>query len=220
MTGLSLKAYLVLKKTLRYYVFLMAVYAFFALTGTFTYSIISGFAVMLGAMGPMSAFAYDEQARWDKFAGASPVGRKGVVTARYLFALILLGVGGVVAALVSLGVTWFGKAQVSVWWEPLAVSAAICLVGLLLDSVILPVIFKFGSEKSRVISMIIFVTCFGGMALLSWLTEKGSLDLSGLDKAVTALPPALLLAAPVMIAALLFWISYHISVGIYLKKEL
>mgnify|MGYP001138943171 CR=1 FL=1 len=220
MTGLILKDFLVLKKTLRYYVFLMAVYAFFALTGTFTYSIISGFAVMLGAMGPMSAFAYDEQARWDKFAGASPVGRKGVVTARYLFALILLGVGGVVAALVSLGVTWFGKAQVSVWWEPLAVSAAICLVGLLLDSVILPVIFKFGSEKSRVISMIIFVTCFGGMALLSWLTEKGSLDLSGLDKAVTALPPALLLAAPVMIAALLFWISYHISVGIYLKKEL
>lgn len=220
MTGLILKDFLVLKKTLRYYVFLMAVYAFFALTGTFTYSIISGFAVMLGAMGPMSAFAYDEQARWDKFAGASPVGRKGVVTARYLFALILLGVGGVVAALVSLGVTWFGKAQVSVWWEPLVVSAAICLVGLLLDSVILPVIFKFGSEKSRVISMIIFVTCFGGMALLSWLTEKGSLDLSGLDKAVTALPPALLLAAPVMIAALLFWISYHISVGIYLKKEL
>lgn len=220
MTGLILKDFLVLKKTLRYYVFLMAVYALFAFTGTFTYSIISGFAVMLGAMGPMSAFAYDEQARWDKFAGASPVGRKGVVTARYLFALILLGVGGIVAALVSLGVTWFGKAEVSVWWEPLAVSAAICLVGLLLDSVILPVIFKFGSEKSRVISMIIFVTCFGGMALLSWLTEKGNLDLSGLDKAVTAMPPAVLLAAPVVAILLLFWLSYRLSVGIYLKKEL
>lgn len=220
MTGLILKDFLVLKKTLRYYVFLMAVYALFAFTGTFTYSIISGFAVMLGAMGPMSAFAYDEQARWDKFAGASPVGRKGVVTARYLFALILLGVGGIAAALVSLGVTWFGKAEVSVWWEPLAVSAAICLVGLLLDSVILPVIFKFGSEKSRVISMIIFVTCFGGMALLSWLSDQGSLDLSGLDKAVTAMPPALLLAAPVVLVLLLFWLSYRLSVGIYLKKEL
>lgn len=220
MTGLILKDFLVLKKTLRYYVFLMAVYALFAFTGTFTYSIISGFAVMLGAMGPMSAFAYDEQARWDKFAGASPVGRKGVVTARYLFALILLGVGGIIAALVSLGVTWFGKAEVSVWWEPLAVSAAICLVGLLLDSVILPVIFKFGSEKSRVISMIIFVACFGGMALLSYLDGYGSLDLSGLERTVAALPPAVLLAAPVVLILLLFWLSYRISVGIYLKKEL
>lgn len=220
MTGLILKDFLVLKKTLRYYVFLMAVYALFAFTGTFTYSIISGFAVMLGAMGPMSAFAYDEQARWDKFAGSSPVGRKGVVTARYLFALILLGVGGIVAALVSLGVTWFGKAEVSVWWEPLAVSAAICLVGLLLDSVILPVIFKFGSEKSRVISMIIFVTCFGGMALLSYLDGYGSLDLSGLERTVAALPPAVLLAAPVAAILFLFWFSYRISVGIYLRKEL
>ena len=220
MTGLILKDFLVLKKTLRYYVFLMAVYALFAFTGTFTYSIISGFAVMLGAMGPMSAFAYDEQARWDRFAGASPVGRKGVVTARYLFALILLGVGGIAAALVSLGVTWFGKAEVSVWWEPLAVSAAICLVGLLLDSVILPVIFKFGSEKSRVISMIIFVATFGGMALLSWLSDQGGLDLSGLDKTVAALPPALLMAVPIVAIFLLFWLSYRLSVGIYLKKEL
>lgn len=220
MSGLILKDFLVLKKTLRYYLFLMAVYAFFALTGAFTYSIISGFAVMLGAMGPMSAFAYDEQARWDRFAGATPVGRKGVVTARYLFALILLGVGGVIAALVSLGVTWFGKAQVSVWWEPLAVSAVICLVGLLLDGVILPVIFKFGSEKSRVVSMIIFVSVFGGMALLIYLDGYGSLDLSGLGKSVASLPPALLLAVPIVVIFLLFWLSYHISVRIYLKKEL
>ena len=220
MTGLILKDFLVLKKTLRYYVFLMAVYSFFALTGTFTYSIISGFAVMLGAMGPMSAFAYDEQARWDKFAGASPVGRKGVVTARYLFALILLGVGGIIAALVSLGVTRFGKAEVSVWWEPLVVTAAICLVGVLLDSVLLPVIFKFGSEKSRIIGMVIFVTCFGGMALLSWLTEESVLDLSSLDRTVTALPPALLLAAPIVVIFLLFWLPYRISVGISQKKEL
>lgn len=220
MTGLILKDLLVMKKTLAYYVFLMAVYSFFAFTGTFTYSIIAGFAVMMGAMGPMSAFAYDEQARWDKFAGASPVGRKGMVTARYLFALILLGVGGVAAALLSLLVTRFGKAQVDVWWEPLAVTAAVCLVGLLLDGVILPVIYKFGSEKSRVISMIIFVISFGGMALLSWLSEKGGLDLSALERTVTALPPALLLAAPVLAVFFFFWLSYRLSVGIYRKKEL
>lgn len=220
MTGLILKDFLVMKKTLRYYVFLMAVYSFFAFTGTFTYSIIAGFGVMLGSMAPMSAYAYDEQARWDRFAGATPVGRKGVVTARYLFAAILLLVGWVVASLVSLAVVHFGKAEAAVWWEPLVVSALVCLVGLLLDSMLLPVIFKFGSEKSRVISMIIFVSVFGGMALLSYMDGYGSLDLSGLDRTFSALPPAVLLAAPVVVILLLFWLSYRISVGIYLKKEL
>ena len=99
-------------------------------------------------------------------------------------------------------------------------TAAVCLVGLLLDGVILPVIYKFGSEKSRVIGMIIFVTFFGGMALLSWLSEKGGLDPSALGGILTDLPPAVLVLAPAAIALLLFWLSYRISVGIYGRKEL
>lgn len=220
MTGLILKDLLVLKKTLLYYLGLMVLYAFLVVTGALTYSIISCFVVMMGTMAPMSAFAYDEQARWDKFAASTPVGRKGVVKARYLFSLLLLLVGGAIAAVISVVVVWFGKAEAAVWWEPLVVTAVVTLAGMLLDCVVLPVLFKFGAEKSRVISLIIFVSVFGGMALLAFLATKRGLDLSGVGEAIAALPPAVLIAGPVIIAAGLFGLSYLLSVRIYQKKEL
>ena len=221
MTGLILKDYLVMQKTLRYYLLLMAIYSLLVFTGAFTYSIISGFTVMLGAVAPMSAFAYDEQAKWDKFAAATPVGRRGVVKARYLYTLILLLGGGVLSTLVSMAVVNFGKAEVEAWWEPIVVVTVVLLVGVALNAAILPVLFKFGAEKSRVISLIIFVTVFGGMALLAMVTDSsGQNPLRNLGDALAALPPALLIAAPVAVIFALFWLSYRVSVGIYQKKEL
>lgn len=220
MTGLILKDFLVMKKTLRYYLLVMAVYSFMAFTGTLTYSIVSGFAVIMGCMAPMSTFAYDEQARWDKFAVSTPVGRKGVVKARYLFSLILLLVGGVLAVVISFVIVRFGKVEATVWWEPLAITAVVCLVGLLLNCVILPILFKFGAEKSRVVSLAIFGVTFGGMAALAWLVENRGLNLSGVGEAIAALPPAVLIAAPVVIVFALFYLSYLVSVGFYQKKEL
>ena len=219
MTGLILKDFLVMQKTLRYYLLLMAVYAMLAMTGTFTYSIISAFAVMLGSVAPMSAFAYDEQAKWDKFAVSTPVGRRGVVKARYLYTLLLLLGGGALSILVTTAVVRFGKAEVEVWWEPLVVTGVVLLLGVALNTVILPLLFKFGAEKSRVISMAIFVVFFGGMAALSAI-GKGRVDLSALMDTLASLPPALLVAAPVVVIFALFWLSYRVSVGIYQKKEL
>ena len=220
MTGLILKDFWVMQKTLRYYLLLMAVYAMLAMTGTFTYSIISAFAVMLGSVAPMSAFAYDEQAKWDKFAAATPVGRRGVVKARYLYTLLLLLGGGALSILVTTVVVRFGKAEVEVWWEPLVVTGVVLLLGMALNTVILPLLFKFGAEKSRVISMAIFVGVFGGMAALSWVSDNGRGELSGLLDSLAALPPALLIAVPVAVIFALFWLSYRVSVGIYQKKEL
>ena len=221
MTGLMLKDFLVMKKILLYYLFLMLVYSFFAFIGTFTYSIISGFAIIMGVMAPMSVFAYDEQAKWDKFAAATPVGRRGIVKARYLFSLLLLFGGGVLSILASMGVVAFGKAEADTWWEPIVVVLVILLLGVALNAVILPFLFKFGAEKSRVISIIIFVAGFGGtFFLLTRLSRRGDLDLNGLGNTLSALPPALLVMVPVAVIFALFWLSYRLSVSIYQKKEL
>lgn len=220
MTGLILKDFLIMKKTLRYYLLVMAVYSFMAFTGTFAYSIVSGFAIIMGCMAPMSTFAYDEQAKWDKLAVSTPVGRKGVVKARYLFSLILLLAGGVLAVALSFVIVRFGKVEAEVWWEPLVTTAVVCLVGLLLNCVIMPLMFKFGAEKSRVISLIIFAATFGGMAALAWLAENRGLALSWLTDAIAALPPAVLIAVPVVLVLILFYLSYLLSVGFYRKKEL
>ena len=167
----------------------------------------------------MSAFAYDEQAKWDKFAAATPVGRQGVVQARYLFTLLLLLGGGVLSTVVSMAVVNLGKAEIEAWWEPLVVTAVVLLVGVALNAIILPILFKFGAEKSRVISMAIFVAVFGGIALLSAIS-KGRVNLNALTDTLASLPPALLIAVPVVVVFAFFWLSYRVSVGIDQKKEL
>ena len=90
MTGLILKDALVLKKSLKSYLLLLAVYAVLTVTGLFSISFVAAFLEVIAMMLPMSAFAFDEQAHWDRYAAALPLSRRDLVAARYLFTLLVL----------------------------------------------------------------------------------------------------------------------------------
>ena len=90
MTGLILKDALVLKKTLKTYLLLLAVYAVLAAVGVFSVSFVTAFLEVIALMLPMSAFAFDEQAHWDRYAAALPLSRRDIVMARYAFTLLVL----------------------------------------------------------------------------------------------------------------------------------
>lgn len=88
------------------------------------------------------------------------------------------------------------------------------LIAMIIDAVMLPVLVKFGAEKSRVISIIIFVAIFGGILLLGQLAET----LEGI-----VIPAWFILALPGLLALLAiggYIISYFIARGIFEKKEL
>lgn len=219
MSGFIIKDILVMKNTLRYYLFLMAVYGLLAVMGVFPYSIIAGFIVLVGMMTPISTFAYDEQARWDKYAAATPAGRRGVVKSKYAFTLLLLAVASLFT-LVILEALWFlGKEDIGSWAEPLMVVGVMNCISLLIASVTLPVMFKYGSEKSRVISMVIFVGVFGSVALLAFLAEKG-INFSAMGAAVASLSPWIIAAALLLVTVAVTLLSYRLSLRIYTKREL
>ena len=90
MTGLILKDVLVLRKALRSYALFLFFYMGMAAVGLFSISFITAFMQVIVMILPMSAFAYDEQAKWDRYALTLPVGRRAVVTARYLFVLLMI----------------------------------------------------------------------------------------------------------------------------------
>ena len=219
MSGFVLKDFLVMQKNLRYYFFIMVVYGVLVVMGVFPYSIISGFILLVAMMTPMSTFAYDEQARWDKYAAATPAGRRGVVKGKYAFTLLLLGAVSLIT-LVVLELLWLtGKGGVENWVEPLLVVGSMDCISLLVGSAILPVLFKYGSEKSRVISMVIFVGVFGSMALLAYLVGKGA-DLSGIGAVLNSWDPALLLVVLILATLGALALYYRISLAIYAKREL
>lgn len=212
MSGLVLKELYVVKKTARAYLLILLVYAVLTAVGTFDTSFLSGFLALFVMMMPMTSFSYDDLARWDKYAAALPVGRRGIVRSKYIFTLLL-----VVAALVlGLGLSAAAcalKLGGNSWTELVIVNFACVAVGLLLNAVIMPFMFKYGAEKSRVIMLAVFVVVFGGGLLL---VQFGGESLAGAS-AFFASPAGV--AAAVMLVVLFLAASYFISCGIYQKKE-
>ena len=219
MSGFVWKDLLVMKKTIIYYLGIMAVYGVLAVMGVFPYTIVAGFVSLVGMMTPMSTFSYDEMARWEKYAAATPAGRRGVVKGKYAF-MLLMCLGSGALALVSLEAMYLlGKGEMESLWEPIAFVASMLGVTLLLNSIILPVMFKYGSEKSRAISMVIFLSVFGSMALLGYLSQQG-LDLSGIGAAISAWNPAVALALVAAVVLGGLFLSYRLSLRIYADREL
>ena len=72
MSGLVLKDMLVLRKSLKTYVLFLAFYVIMAVVGMFSISFITAFVQIIVMLLPMSSFAYDEQAKWDRYAVILP----------------------------------------------------------------------------------------------------------------------------------------------------
>ncbi len=213
MTGLIYKDLAVLRRQLSTLLVFIFVYGGFCITGVFDFSILGALIAVFGLTVPMSSVALDDAAHWDRYAIATPAGRRGVVAAKYVFTLLVVAVSVVAAGGLMVCLSLAGLTKTSP--EDLVLIALACgVLTLLLDAVILPCLLKFGAEKARIISMITFVVIFGGAVLLGGMAK---------DQFALPQPPEWLLAAlPVLcglVAVIGFFISYCVSQGIYAKKE-
>lgn len=214
MIGMVYKDFLVLRKQISYYLIFLVIYAVLAIAGVFGPAILPAIVVVIGMMLPMSSISYDDMARWDKYAASTPAGRQGMVMAKYLFSLLSLLVIALLVLVLTTVLSLLNIMTVNPL-EMLFTTLACIGVAMLLEAVIIPLLLKFGAEKSRTISMIIFVAVFGGVFLISSVLEKGG---------SLPMPPAWLVSALPVVLALVsvgaFVVSYFISLGIMAKKEL
>lgn len=214
MFGLVLKDYYVMRKSIRYYLAFLLIYGVLTAVGYFPYSILAGMVALMGLMLPMSSFAFDDQARWDKFAVSAPAGRRGVVGGKYLFALLGTAATALLISGILMVMSLLNFVETEVWWEPLAVVGSCVCVTLLLDSLFLPFLVKFGAEKTRILSLLVFGAVFGGMAALALLAEKGF--------SLPSFPPEAAVLAPVLLVAVTaaaLAASYAASLSLYGRKE-
>ena len=207
MTGLITKDFLVMRKMLRSYLLMIVVYTILAYLDFFDYSFIITFVQVALSVLPISAFAYDEQSKWDRYAMSLPLGRSRVVGARYLFVLLLtlftvaFGLAG--TALLYLA----HQADFLEMFVILMVSSAI---GLLIPTILLPLSYKLGAERAR---PYLYAIVFIPVIAVVLLAKAGVLDMSmlkGLAGGSALLPLAGL--------ALLF-VSYLISCRVAAGKE-
>lgn len=204
--GLLIKECLIVKQ----YMKTMGILAVFFLV----FTVATGSVTMLGSMMgvlcfmlPVVTFSFDEGVKWDTYLLATPVSRKDVVRAKYLFCLLTIGVGTLLPMGLGALLTFAGfvKEEEPIW----IVAAAIAAVAALFVTVLLPLIYRFGVEKSRFAMMAIFLLPTVGVLIFKNMKIPMP-DWTVLEGLLWYLPA-------VVLAAL--YVSYRISLGIYEKKE-
>ena len=213
MKGLLYKDIVVLKKQISTLLIFVVVYGGFCVAGVFDFSIIGALIAVFGLTIPMSSVAMDDTSHWDRYAAATPAGRKGIVAGKYLFTLLVILISGLAGTVIMVGLSLAGLSDTPPV-ELVGISLSCATVTLLLDAILLPFLLKYGAEKARVISMITFVIIFGGAILLGGMMNNGV--------NMPQLPGWLAAALPVVFALVSvgsFALSFAVSLGIYARKE-
>lgn len=219
MSGLIYKDLLCQMKSLKTFVAVFVVYGALAVSGLWDASILTTLMFVIVIMLPINNFAFDSAAKWEGFCLSLPVNRRQVVAARYLFTLLLTAAALAVAFVVGLVVSLTGRMES---WAEFGVTAiAMTALALVMNGIMLPLLYRFGAERAR----LIYFAVLGGVALIGVLLYKllgGNEWLSSLE-AIPDPSPALLAALPVLAVLaglLLLALSYLISCATYSKKDL
>ena len=205
MKGLILKDLLNLKSTFK---MLGAMIVFFAVAflreGN---SFVFGIIILMFAMMVVTTISYDDLAKWDAYALTMPVTRKEMVLSKYLVMAILNTLGAVLSLIV--GIVGSVIMRQSFDLEILAIIGIIYLVAFIFGSVIIPLIYKFGTEKAR---LMLFLCALLPTALIL-LVEQFNVPLP------TTGNPWIYLILLIGFSVAGIVLSYLISLKIYTNKE-
>ena len=208
MSGLIKKDLLMIKVNLKLVIIIFVVFFIMTLQGEFDISFVPAF---ISVMLFMSTFSYDEYNKWDAYAITLPNGRKNIVKSKYIATIILIVMSILIMILMNIVV---GIINNCFDFEKMFYQMTGCCFGIIIiQSIIYPLIFKYGIEKGRIG---LFVGIFGIVAIIGLLPKaiKITIPLSMLN----FIESYWFIIAPIILIIILF-ISYKISERIYCKKE-
>lgn len=171
------------------------------------------YVVVLAMMMPANSISSDELSHWDKYAVMLPFRPRQIVRSKYLLALIMT-LASVVVNILLQGVHAIYQNDAAAREEAAAATAVMVLFMIVVNLISIPLVYRFGPEKGRVMMMLL-------MFALSGLIVLGArkLPLEDLVETVIRLPlPAacLILAA---IAAVCVPLSISLSTRFYIKRR-
>lgn len=202
MKGLILKDIVNLKQQAKVYLLIIAIWIVIGISskdGGFFGMLICVLTTFL----PITALAYDEKAKWDKYSLTMPVSKKEVVLSKYVLALAASVVGFMISLVFNVVIS---KAFV----ESLSASAVYWGISIVVFSIVLPLMYKFGVEKGRMLILVVFLipTLFAVLMSKLNIPHPSEVFISSLK-----------FILPIFILAVLI-ASVWASIKIYTKKEL
>lgn len=203
MKGLLLKDLLCLKKAAAMLLGLVVIYtAIFASSGKA--AMVSGMVIIMTTILIINTFAYDEQAKWMNYALSLPVTKGQIVLGKYLLSALFGAAGVLLSLLVSVVMRQFGS-------ETLLGILIIWATALFLSSILLPLLFWFGTQKARILLFLVLLLPTALIAVLGG---------SGIHLSISEGPvPEALLYLSLPVSLLIFIGSFFLSRRILNRRE-
>ena len=136
---------------------------------------VSYAAVFLGIL-PINLLAYDQSVGWVEYGRTFPVSKKTLVAEKYLIGLFCAAVSAALNGIFCGIRFWMGKPLPAMPIGLLLGSGAASI--LLINGIMLPLYYRFGAEKARMLYMLMFAgmgaALGGGMVLMDAVPEPGA----------------------------------------------
>lgn len=206
MKGLLYKDFLMTWKYCKFY-FVMSV----VFLAVFCFSTDSLFLIiypgLLFGMVPINLLAYDEHSRWKIFSQTLPYSKDKVVSAKYLVGLVPTMIFTVLVSVVY-GISRQMENRFSLS-EMGSVLFLVFFLPLLFSSFSLPLVFRFGTEKGRMVSLICVaaICCF---SVVYATFQKVTISIPTITSKILLIIGAIILA--------LYVLSWKLSIVFYQKN--
>ncbi len=171
---------------------------------------------ILCSMMIVTTFSFDDNSKWTRYAMIMPISKKELVIGKFavlaifcavgsLFGLVIGSIGGLITNKIALGLAGIA--------ELLFLTLVAWVISLIFGSMSIPLVFKFGAEKGRVLLLVSFLIpaaiCFGIYQLLALL-----------GIVLTDHIAFILLCCSPLLALVWCYVMYQISYRIFERQEL
>ncbi|EGT4233081.1 TPA: ABC-2 transporter permease, partial [Clostridioides difficile] len=202
MKGLILKDLLNLKGNVKFILLFIIMFGFMSSLGDGNVNNFIGVIIVLCTTMIVSTFSYDDLNKWDSYVLTMPINRNDIVLSKYLTMLIFSFIGVLVSLIVSVTIGYFKNTLILN--ETLLINALILSISVCFGSLILPLIYKFGTERARLLMILCFL-----VPTLALLVFKSILENISSPISIEIILNTLVYSLP-FVAILLFVISYFI----------
>ena len=214
--GLILKDLMNLKSYKTTMLFILVLYMIVSFTNEEMMVSMPIYIVIIFGMIAIGSFNYDNISISDKYILSFPVTRKEVVIARYLYVFLFTLVGFVFAIALNMIFQIIKVGNLDGINDMISVAVGSFFGMILLQIFQIPIMYKFGAEKGKIIQMImILVLMLGISGITIGFMKVSNVSLEQLEKVLKKY--GLIIIG--VVSAMLYFISYKISFAIYSKKE-
>lgn len=207
MKGLILKDLYALQKYCKNVIIILLVFVCVGFFSTGTNGFFISYPCILGSILPVTLLAYDEKEKWNSYAQTLPVTKGQYVSGKYIIGLITTSFFLVITSIVY--IIKMIQQNLFSFNEYLNTLFGILIFCLIMSAFIPPFVFKFGTQKGK----IIYLTAVGIICGVFIVSESYS-DASLLS--LIKIP----IAGVLGICVVLYVLSWILSIKFYQSREI